>query len=68
MAFRHINTAFSKDDLPLRLVTYNIHKGVQGIGPLKRLEIHNLKDAVEQLGADIVCFKAFSFCSGRTMK
>ena len=57
MAFRHINTAFSKDDLPLRLVTNNIHKGVQGIGPLKRLEIHNLKDAVEQLGADIVCLQ-----------
>ncbi len=25
----------------LRVATYNIHKGVQGIGPIRRLEIHN---------------------------
>ncbi len=57
MPLRHINTARAQNDLPLRLVTYNIHKGVQGFGPLKRLEIHNLRDAVEQLGADIVCLQ-----------
>ena len=38
----------------LRVATYNIHKGVQGIGPVRRLEIHNLGHAVEQLDADIV--------------
>src|SRR3989442_12020290 len=37
----------------LRVATYNIHKGVQGMGPVRRLEIHNLGHAVEQLDADI---------------
>ena len=41
----------------LRVATYNIHKGVQGIGPIRRLEIHNLGHAVEQLDADIVCLQ-----------
>jgi hypothetical protein len=26
----------------VRVATYNIHKGVQGLGPTRRLEIHNL--------------------------
>jgi endonuclease/exonuclease/phosphatase family metal-dependent hydrolase len=42
---------------PLRVATYNIHKGVQGIGPRKRLEIHNLGHAVEQFDADIICLQ-----------
>lgn len=41
----------------LRIATYNIHKGVQGVGPIRRLEIHNLGHAVEQLDADIVCLQ-----------
>jgi endonuclease/exonuclease/phosphatase family metal-dependent hydrolase len=41
----------------LRIATYNIHKGVQGLGPARRLEIHNLGHAVEQLDADIVCLQ-----------
>lgn len=41
----------------LRVVTYNIHKGVQGLGPARRLEIHNLGHAVEQFDADIVCLQ-----------
>jgi len=41
----------------LRVATYNIHKGVQGIGPARRLEIHNLGYAIEQLDADIVCLQ-----------
>ncbi|MEJ7929144.1 endonuclease/exonuclease/phosphatase family protein [Ramlibacter sp. AN1015] len=41
----------------LRVATYNIHKGVQGIGPARRLEIHNLGHAVEQLDADLVCLQ-----------
>ena len=41
----------------LRVATYNIHKGVQGLGPVRRLEIHNLGHAVEQLDADIVCLQ-----------
>ncbi len=41
----------------LRVATYNIHKGVRGMGPTKRLEIHNLGLAVEALDADIVCLQ-----------
>ncbi len=41
----------------LRVATYNIHKRVQGIGPRRRLEIHNLGHAVEQLDADLVCLQ-----------
>jgi endonuclease/exonuclease/phosphatase family metal-dependent hydrolase len=39
---------------PLRVATYNIHKGVRGVGPGKRLEIHNLADGVQALNADLV--------------
>ena len=41
----------------LRVATYNIHKGVQGVGPTRRLEIHNLALAVDTLDADIVCLQ-----------
>jgi len=41
----------------LRVATYNIHKGVQGMGPTRRLEIHNIGHAVEQLDADVVCLQ-----------
>jgi endonuclease/exonuclease/phosphatase family metal-dependent hydrolase len=40
-----------------KVATYNIHKGVQGLGPVRRLEIHNIGHAVEQLDADIVCLQ-----------
>jgi len=38
----------------LRVATYNIHKGVRGLGRAKRLEIHNLGLAVESFDADLV--------------
>jgi len=38
----------------LRVATYNIHKGVRGMGAAKRLEIHNLVLGVEALDADLV--------------
>ena len=38
----------------LRVATYNIHKGVRGLGPVKRLEIHNLLLGIEALDADLV--------------
>jgi endonuclease/exonuclease/phosphatase family metal-dependent hydrolase len=41
----------------LRVATYNIHKGVRGVGPGKRLEIHNLGLAIEALDADVVCLQ-----------
>jgi endonuclease/exonuclease/phosphatase family metal-dependent hydrolase len=40
-----------------RVATYNIHKGVQGLGLARRLEIHNIGHAVEQLDADLVCLQ-----------
>jgi endonuclease/exonuclease/phosphatase family metal-dependent hydrolase len=36
------------------VATYNIHKGVRGVGPRKRLEIHNLVLGIEALDADMV--------------
>ena len=45
------------DTSTLRVATYNIHKGVRGVGPRKRLEIHNLGLAVEALDADLVCLQ-----------
>jgi endonuclease/exonuclease/phosphatase family metal-dependent hydrolase len=41
----------------LRIATYNIHKGVQGFGPVRRLEIHNLGHAVAQFDADLICLQ-----------
>ncbi len=41
----------------LRVATYNIHKCVRGMGPTKRLEIHNLGLAVEAMDADVVCLQ-----------
>lgn len=46
--------AAAKDDTRLRVATYNIHKGVRGMGPGKRLEIHNLGMGVQALNADLV--------------
>lgn len=47
----------SKLEDRLRVATYNIHKGVRGIGPGKRLEIHNLGLGIEALDADLVCLQ-----------
>jgi endonuclease/exonuclease/phosphatase family metal-dependent hydrolase len=38
----------------LRVATYNIHKGVRGLGPARRLEIHNLQQGVASFDADLV--------------
>jgi endonuclease/exonuclease/phosphatase family metal-dependent hydrolase len=38
----------------LRVATYNIHKGVRGLGPRQRLEIHNLVLGIESLDTDLV--------------
>ena len=39
----------------IRVATWNIHKGVNGIGPRGRLEIHNIGLAIDQFDADIIC-------------
>ncbi len=41
----------------IRVATWNIHKGVSGIGPVRRLEIHNIGLAIDQFDADIVCLQ-----------
>ncbi len=41
----------------LRIVTWNIHKGVRGLGMRKRLEIHNMQAAVAGLNADLICLQ-----------
>ena len=41
----------------VRVVTYNIHKGVRGVGPGRSLEIHNLGHAIARFGADLVCLQ-----------
>ena len=50
-----LSTVHSSD--LLRVATYNIHKGVRGLGPQKRLEIHNLGLGIEALDADLVCLQ-----------
>ena len=39
------------------LATYNIHKGVQGVGPMRRLEIPNQRAGLGLLNADVVCLQ-----------
>lgn len=41
----------------MRIVTWNIHKGVRGFAMRKRLEIHAMRDAVASLNADIICLQ-----------
>lgn len=52
----------------LRVVTYNIHKGVQGLGPTRRLEIHNLAEAMQGLNADLVCLQEVRHINRREEK
>ena len=52
----------------IRVATYNIHKGVQGLGPARRLEIHNLGLAVEALDADMVCLQEVRHSNRREAK
>jgi endonuclease/exonuclease/phosphatase family metal-dependent hydrolase len=53
---RQSSTSLSGQQL-LRVATYNIHKGVRGVGPGKRLEIHNLGLGIEALDADLICLQ-----------
>lgn len=41
----------------VRIATWNIHKGVNGLHPKRRLEIHNIGLAVDQFDADIICLQ-----------
>ena len=55
----HLSTQHPSD--VLRVATYNIHKGVRGVGPRKRLEIHNLALGIEALDADVVFLQEVRF-------
>ncbi len=50
------NSGMDKDGV-FRVATWNIHKGVRGMGPTRRLEIHDIGHGVEQLDADVVCLQ-----------
>ena len=50
----HVTHSMLQPGEGLRVATYNIHKGVRGVGPRKRLEIHNLGLGIEALDADLV--------------
>lgn len=41
----------------LRIITWNIHKGVRGLGFRKRLEIHAMQAAIARLDADVICLQ-----------
>jgi endonuclease/exonuclease/phosphatase family metal-dependent hydrolase len=54
--------------MTMRIATWNIHKGVSGIGPAKRLEIHHLALGVESLNADIICLQEVRKFNAREAK
>ena len=45
----------------LRVASYNIHKGVLGMGPAKRLRIHALQEGLRALQADVVLLQEVQF-------
>ena len=45
----------------LRVASYNIHKGVLGMGPAKRLRIHALQEGLRRLDADVVLLQEVQF-------
>ena len=49
----------------LRVASYNIHKGVVGLGLAKRLSIHDLQGALRELDADLVFLQEVQFAHHR---
>ncbi|MHB1666730.1 MAG: endonuclease/exonuclease/phosphatase family protein [Thiomonas sp.] len=49
----------------LRVASYNIHKGVVGLGPTKRLSIHELQEGLRELDADLVFLQEVQFTHPR---
>ncbi len=45
----------------LRVASYNIHKGVLGMGPAKRLRIHALQEGLRMLQPDLVLLQEVQF-------
>lgn len=46
-----------QDLLSLKVATWNIHKGVRGLGVARRLEVAQIAQAIPDLGADILCLQ-----------
>jgi endonuclease/exonuclease/phosphatase family metal-dependent hydrolase len=49
----------------LRVASYNIHKGVIGMGPAKRLSIHELQEGLRELQADLIFLQEVQFTHPR---
>jgi Metal-dependent hydrolase len=49
----------------LRVASYNIHKGVIGMGPAKRLSIHELQGGLRDLRADLIFLQEVQFTHPR---
>jgi endonuclease/exonuclease/phosphatase family metal-dependent hydrolase len=60
-AATHAHSTLQHPSDVLRVATYNIHKGVRGVGPRKRLEIHNLVLGIEALDTDLVFLQEVRF-------
>jgi endonuclease/exonuclease/phosphatase family metal-dependent hydrolase len=41
----------------LSLLSHNIHKGVSGVGPTKRLQLHGLREALQGLKPDLIALQ-----------
>lgn len=41
----------------LSLLSHNIHKGVSGVGPTKRLQLHGLREALHTLKPDLIALQ-----------
>ncbi|MGL4668349.1 MAG: endonuclease/exonuclease/phosphatase family protein [Saezia sp.] len=50
----HHDLAPPDEKLLLRVATYNIHKGVRGMGPTVRAEYQNLAQAIKDFDADLI--------------
>ncbi len=46
-----------EDANAMRVVSWNIHKGVRGMGPARSLQIHNIAYALRGMDADLICLQ-----------
>ena len=46
-----------QSDNSVRVVSWNIHKGVSGVWPKRSLQIHNIAYALRSMDADLICLQ-----------
>ena len=46
-----------QSDNSVRVVSWNIHKGVSGVWPKRSLQIHNIAYALRTMDADLICLQ-----------